>query len=131
MAGATVNSVAQVKTIATNGPKGPTIAMMMAVDIGDAANGEVFVSEVAEQFKLHRTIVPPNTSMLLVTLVGDLSADRFASHWRDVVRQDGVVRAYMSLMQVADVIQGTKSGQQLSKASLLSSGSIKPWWKFW
>ena len=131
MAGATLNSIAQVKTVAANGPKGPTTAMMMAVNIGDAASGEAFVSEIAEQFKLHRTAAPPNTSMLLVTLVGGLSADRFAARWRDIVQQDGIVRAYMSLMQVADVVQGTKSGQQLSKASLLSSGGTKPWWKFW
>jgi hypothetical protein len=52
--------------------------MMIAVNIDDAATGEALVSQVAEQFKLHRTLAPPNTSMMLVTLVGDLTADRFA-----------------------------------------------------
>ena len=131
-----MNAVAQIKTVHVDGPQGPTPTMMMAVNIDDATTGEAFVSQVAEQFKLHRTMAPPNTSMLLVTLVGDLSADRFATRWQEVVQRDDVVRAYMSLMRVAEVVQGTKSGQQLSKASLLSTStgrgnSSKPWWKFW
>ncbi len=130
MARVELNAIAQVQTFAANGPTGPATAIMIAVKIGDAASGEAFVSEIAERFKLYRTAAPPNTSMLLVSLVGALSADRFAARWRDVEKQDGVVWAYMSLMQVADVVQGAELGQELSKASLLSSGGTKPWWKF-
>jgi hypothetical protein len=42
----------------------------------------------------------------------------------------------MAQMTVADVMQGSKTGQQLSKATLLQpqgghARSRKPWWKFW
>lgn len=130
-----MNSIAQMKAVPANGPQGPTTAIMVAVNIDAPSTGEAFVSQVAEQFKLHRTASPPNTSMLLVTIVGGLSAERFATKWQEVVNRDKIVRTYMSLMQVADVIQGTKAGKQLSKASLLSRSDGgtggKPWWKFW
>ncbi len=128
-----MNSIAQIKTVAANGPQGPTSAMMIALNIDDPADVEGFVSEVGQQFKLHRTIAPPDTSMLLVSIVGGLSADQFAAGWQALIQNDDIVRAYMTLMSVADVIQGTKSGQQLSKASLLPSSGrrgTKPWWKF-
>ena len=114
-----MNSVTQIKTVDVEGPDGPATAIMIAVDIDDPSTAEAFVSEVAEQFKVHRTVSPPDTSMLLVTLVGGLTAERFAAKWREVERTDPVVHAYMSLMVVADVIQGTKSGKQLSTASLV------------
>jgi hypothetical protein len=113
------NKITQIKTVAAEGPNGPTTAMMVALNIGDPAAADAFVSEVAEQFKIQRTLAPPNTSMLLVTIIGDLSASQFANRWQQLAQTDGIVRGYMSLMQAADVIQGTRSGQQLSNASLL------------
>jgi hypothetical protein len=76
-------------------------------------------------------MAPSSTSMLLITLIGPIPADRFAARWLELAKRDDAVRSYMSLMRVADVVQGTKPGQQLSKASLLPAVSKKPWWKFW
>jgi hypothetical protein len=109
------------KTVRVNGPNGPANAIMMAVNIDEPSTAEAFVSQVVEKFKLHRTISPPDSSLLLVTLVGDQTAERFAAKWCGIEQADPILRAYMSLMVVADVIQGTKTGQQLSKASLLSA----------
>jgi hypothetical protein len=136
MIGANLNSIAQVKTVTLESPKGPANAIMIAVNIDDPATAEEFVQQVAKQFKLHRMLAPPDTSMLLITLVGGLSADRFAGRWNEIAQRDEVVRAFMAQMAVADVIQGTKTGQQLSKASLLppQGGHVtnpKPWWQFW
>jgi hypothetical protein len=114
-----MNEIAQVKVVRVDTPNGPKTVMMMAINIGDPAAAEAFVSYVAEQFKLHRTLAPPDTSILLVTVVGGLTAQRFAAQWLEIEKCDGIVRAYMSLMSMADVIQATKSGQQLSSASLL------------
>jgi len=108
--------------------------MMIALNVDDPAGAERFVSEIGEQFKLQRTLAPPDTSMLMVSIIGPLSAGRFAEYWRALTQRDDVIRAYMTLMTVAEVIQGTPSGQQLSKASLRSSGQAqvnRPWWKFW
>ena len=116
-----MNSIAQMKTVRVNGPNGPANAIMIAVNIDDPSTAEAFVSEVADKFKVHRTVSPPDSSMLLITLVGDLTAERFAAKWREIEQSDPIVKAYMSLMVVADVIQGTKSGQQLSNASLVAA----------
>jgi hypothetical protein len=126
-----LNSIAQIKTVVSNEADEPTTAMMIAVNIDEPGTAEAFVGRVAEQFKLHRTMAPPSTSMLLVTVVGAIPAERFAACWRDAMVRDDGLRGYMSLMRVADVVQGTKKGQQLSKASLLPPGVKKPWWKFW
>ena len=134
--GANVNSIAQVKTVTLESPKGLANAIMMAANIDDPATAEEFDQQVAEQFKVHRMLAPPDTSMLLITLVGGLSADRFAQRWKEIEQHDEVVRAFMAQMTVADVMQGSKTGQQLSKATLLQphgghARSRKPWWKFW
>jgi hypothetical protein len=136
MIGANLNSIAQVKTVTLEGPKGPANAMMIAVNLNDPTSAEEFVQQVAEQFKVHRMLAPPDTSMLLITIVGEMSADLFARRWNEIGQRDEALRAFMAKMAVADVVQGTKSGQQLSKASLLHSPggrptSLKPWWKFW
>jgi hypothetical protein len=129
-----MNTIAQVKTVAVNGPNGPANAMMMAVNISDPASALPFVGEVVEQFKLHRMMAPPDTSMLLITLVGGLAAQEFAARWNELAERDDVVRHFMSSLTVADVVQGTKAGQELSKASLLLRSRPprqKPWWKVW
>jgi hypothetical protein len=114
-----LNSIAQVKTVAVENPNRPANAMMMAVNIADPATAEEFVQHVAEQFIIHRMLAPPDTSMLLITLIGGLSAERFAKRWTEIEQGDEVIRAFLAQMTVAEVIQGTKTGQELSKASLL------------
>ena len=114
-----MNVIAQAKVAKVNGPQGPAHALMIAVNINDAVTAEAFVADVAEKFKMERMISLPDTKMLLITLIGGLSAPRFAERWHEISQQDPIVRHFMSLMVVADVIQATASGQQLSRASLI------------
>lgn len=114
-----MNEIAQIKLVAVNGPKGPAMAMMMALNVGDATTADAFVAQVVREFKLRRTLAPPNNTILLVTIIGNLSAEQFAAHWQTLIATDEAARAYMSLMQVAEVVQGTPAGQQLSRASIL------------
>lgn len=116
-----VNAIAQVKTVEVEGADGPAVAMMIALDVGDAATAEAFVSVVAERFKLDRMLAPPQTSMVLFTIIGSMSAQAFAARWKEVQKADPVIQAFMGLMKVADVVQGTKAGQQLGSASLLET----------
>jgi hypothetical protein len=113
------NVILQVKTMDVTGPEGPTVAMMIAADIGDPASAASFVTTVAERFKLERMLAPPETSMLLVTLIGDLSADAFADRWSEIQAEDVALAAFMGMLQRADVMQGGPSGQPLSQVSLL------------
>jgi hypothetical protein len=113
------NCIAQVKTVEVQGADGPAVAMMIALDIGDSATAEAFVTVVAERFKLDRMLAPPQTSMLLFTIIGAMSAESFAARWKEVTGTDPVIGAFLGMMNVADVIQATRAGQQLSSASLL------------
>ena len=121
-----VNAIAQIKTVEVDGPDGPAVAMMIAVNIGDAAAAVDFVAEVAEQFKLHRMLAPPQTSLLLVTVIGGLTAPAFAKRWSEIEAADPILRAFMARMDIADVVQGTAAGQQLSSASLLGPETTVP-----
>jgi hypothetical protein len=49
---------------------------MIAVNIPDVQTADAFVSEVAQRFTVHRMISPPDTSALLITIIGDLPAAR-------------------------------------------------------
>lgn len=117
-----LNEIVQIKTTEINCPDGPTSVLMIAVNINDNATAEAFVSKVAEKFKIHRTLAPPNTTILLVTIIGDLTAQVFARRWREIARRDDIIRAYLSLMRSAEVVQGTKSGEELSRDTLLLDG---------
>lgn len=113
------NSIEQVKTVEVDGPNGPAVAMMIALDVNDVAAVDEFVQSVAERFKLERMLAPPSTFLVLFTIIGDLSADDFASRWHAIQQSDPVIHAFMSLMEMADVIQDTPSGEKLSNASLI------------
>jgi hypothetical protein len=114
-----MNEVVQVKNVAVDGPQGPAIAMMMAVSISSMETSVEFVSTVLEQFRLQRMLAPPNTSMMLISLVGPMTAESFAYRWKELLQTDDIARVFMSQMTLAEVIQGTPQGQQLSKASLI------------
>lgn len=132
-----MNKIVQMKTEAVEGPDGAATAMMINLDIEDAGGFDAFLAEVIDQFKVRRTLAPPETSMMLVSIFGEITADRFAQAWIAAAGEDPIVQAYVSLMTVADVIQIDESGEPLSSDSLLPEGHIpltipkKPWWKFW
>jgi hypothetical protein len=117
-----MNQIAQIKTLPVNGSSGASTAMMIAINIREQKTIDAFISDVAEQFKVQRTIAPPNTSLLLVTIIGDLSADQFSQKWKSLESRDAIIRGYMSLMTRAEVIQATPAGKQLSVASLIAAG---------
>lgn len=96
-------------------------AIMISLDIGDAATVQAFVKVVIGTFKSQRMLSPPDTSGLLVTIIGPLRAEAFATQWRAAALVDQPLALFMGQMTIADVIQGTPSGEVLSQASLISS----------
>ena len=113
------NTIAKIETVNVDGPNGPMTAIMISLNAYDPFNASAFIQEVISAFKSQRMMSAPNTSGLLVTIMGPLSAETFAQQWRAVARADQPLAFFMSQMTVADVIQGTPSGQVLSKASLV------------
>jgi len=117
------NSIANLKSVNFQSPTGPATAIMIGVNISDVQAADAFISEVAEKFKMQRMLSPPDTSGLLVTIIGDLPAARFAEKWRGLLAADQVLAAFMSQMRVADVMRGSPSGQMLEKVSLMTAPS--------
>src|SRR5689334_13626265 len=119
MTGDAMNEVVQVKTVTVENAQSPTHAMMIAVNIDEPATVDAFVAHVMEQFRMHRMLAPPTTTMMLITLIGDLSAEVFATKWRALIATDSISGHFVAQMQVADVVQGTAQGRQLSQSSLI------------
>ena len=111
------NQVLEARTVA--GARG--VALMISVNVNDAATAGAFVSDVVEAFKVNRMAAPPETNMLLITVIGEQTAAQFASEWHLLAAKDPIVNAFMSKMTVADVVQGTAQGAVRSQASLLPS----------
>ncbi len=117
----TSNRIAQIKTVEVEDDAGPLTAIMIAVDVNDPRSAQAFAREIAQAFKSQRTLSPPDTAGLLITVIGALSADDFAAHWQDLVKEDQILAHFMKGTRVADVIQGTRDGRALSRASLLTN----------
>jgi hypothetical protein len=100
-------------------PVGPVVAIMIGVTVRDTSTADALVIEVAEQFKMKRMMSSPKTNALLITLVGEMSATRFAECWRAPVAADEILDIFMSQMRLADVMHGVESGQVLETTSLL------------
>jgi len=114
------NSISVIKTVDNmESPVGSVVAIMIGVTVRDTSTADAFAIEVAEQFKMNRMMSSPKTNALLITLVGEMSATRFAECWRALVAADEILGIFMSQMRLADVMHGTASGQVLETASLL------------
>jgi hypothetical protein len=114
------NAIRDFQVVPLDGPDGPSVAMMISLDVGNPGTAQDFVADVADRFKLERMMAPPDTSVMLVTIIGDLSASEFSDHWLALQRSDPMLETFMHKMDLADVVQGTSDGQELSRASLLS-----------
>lgn len=112
------NTLAKIETVVLDGEDGPLTAIMVALNIVAPETAPAFIREVAETFKAHRMCSPPNTAGLLITIIGELSADAFTEQWRALVAEDAILAHFMGQMRVADVMQGTTQGKALSSASL-------------
>jgi hypothetical protein len=113
------NTLVKIESVELNGEDGPLTAIMVALNIADPRRAPAFIREVAETFKAHRMCSPPKTTGLLVTILGQLPAERFVEQWRKLAVEDEMLAHFMSQLSVADVMQGTADGRVLSSASLL------------
>jgi hypothetical protein len=113
------NQIRQLETRALAGPHGDVSAIMCALDVGDAAAADGFVKDVLDQVLVQRMISPPDTSFMLVTIIGELAATDFARLWSKHLATEPAMAAFMTQMTKADVLQGDARGQILGQASLI------------
>ena len=98
-------------------------AIFVACDINDIENAAEFVcDEVAGQFRVAQFLSLPSgaVSLLLITIIGQMSAEDFAETWREKCRQDTLLATFMSKIEQAVVVHGTADGEAVGEASLLS-----------
>lgn len=140
-----MNQIAKLETVRLESADGPKTAIIVAVDLDDPTQLDSFMPTIVEKIKLQRTCSPPDTSLLLITLIGDTSADAFAASWSAHIADDQIMAFYMSRMSKADVVHGTKDGRTLGVVSLIRAagasggaangapdeGQQKKWWQFW
>lgn len=116
-----MNELKQIKTIQLQTSDGPAYAILLALDVNDVTTTREFVNQVLEKFKMQWMIGPPQTTHLLVTLIGDLSAIQFVEIWQEKMVADPVLKTIMSLMKVADVRRGSDTGVLLEEESLFQA----------
>jgi len=119
-----MNTIASLKTMVLQTDDGrPVSAIVMGLNIPDVQTADAFIQEAAEKFKLQRMSSPPDTSVMLVTIVTEMPVKLFVGRWRELAASDGILGLFMSKMQKADVVRGTVVGQTLETASLIPANS--------
>lgn len=96
-------------------------AMSIVLDVADPARLLGFLEDVVVRFKEARMAGPPDARFLLITVVGDVTADDFVHAWRTSTANDAPARALLGMLHAADVMQGDATGRVLGQASLLAA----------
>ena len=75
------NRLTRIETAAANDPSAPTHGILMNIDAPEPdALGEL-MPQIVAAFIRHRMISPPDTSFLLITVIGSVSANSFPRPW--------------------------------------------------
>jgi hypothetical protein len=101
------------------GPTRTAFALMLDVRPVERVPAAEIARDVVDAFKRERGAAPAGTKVLLVTIVGNLSATTFATEWAALHRVDPELRSCVAGMSVAEVSQAAPSGQILDRAALL------------
>ena len=88
------------KTMASPGKNKNII--LLAANLQATAAQEEMILGLFERFKLQRMMSPPDTSMLLITVIGPCDAGSFVARWRQLVAADPIATVFMSRMEKAD-----------------------------
>ena len=113
------NSIHNLDTKMFENETGEFPAVVMGLNILDLNDAEAFLDGVVEKWKCQRMCSPPTTANMTITLVGDMTAARFRDLWLVRSAGDPILKHFMSLMVVADVLH-IQSRELLDRASLLS-----------
>ena len=79
-------------------------AIVIGLNIVDDDTAESFLDYVVEQFKNQRMCSPPTTAHMTITIVGNMSAERFRDLWAQRAACDPILKVFMSKMVLADVL---------------------------
>ena len=118
-----MNTIANLKTMNLQSSDGPVTMIVMGLNIREPQTADAFVQEVVEKFKVQRMCSPPDTSMMLITIVSAMPVVHFVERWRQLAAADEILSFFMSQMRKADVLRGVVAGETLETASLIHAPS--------
>jgi hypothetical protein len=93
-------------------------AIVMGLDVQDRQTVDSFLDHVIQQFKNQRMRSPPATANMTITIVGEMTAEEFRAAWVSRVPKDPILKHFMSLMVLADVLH-IRGRELLDRASLI------------
>jgi len=114
------NSIHNLDTKWYRNDAGEFPAIVMGLNIFDEDNAESFLDHVIQQFKNQRMCSPPTTVHMTITLAGNMSAERFCDLWAQRSISDPILKQFMSMMVLADVLH-IRGRELLDRASLIPS----------
>lgn len=95
--------IVQCETKVLESPTGPKFVILLAANLRHIDALDVLLEALVEHFKVHRMISPPDTSMLLITIIGPGQATEITSRWRARVAGDQIASFWMGQMEKADL----------------------------
>ena len=103
------HKIVQCETRTLPSKDGPKAGIFVAADLYSASGLDALIYDLVERFKVHRMVSPPETSLLLITVIGECTASDVAARWRNRVAGDKIAGVWMAQMEKADVGVGTSS----------------------
>jgi hypothetical protein len=115
------NSIHNLATKVFQNDSGEFPAIVMGLDIPDAQSAAflAFFDHVIQQFTNQRMCSPPDTANMTITIAGNMTAERFRDMWIQRYDTDPILKTFMSMMVVADVLH-IRGRELLDRASLLA-----------
>jgi len=115
----------ETKTIETIDDSGVSKnVLFLAANLYEAEAQTEMTSGLFERFKIQRMMSSPDTSMLVITVIGPCDADSFVTSWRELVFADPIATFFMSQMEKADFAMAlTQKADAPQFRSLLETGS--------
>jgi ethanolamine ammonia-lyase small subunit len=119
------NSIHNLDTKWFRNDTGEFPAIVMGLNIPHAETADSFLDHVIEQFKCQRMCSPPATANMTITIAGNMTAEQFCEMWTRRSADDPILRTFMSMMVLADVLH-IRGRELLDRASLIPSVSSQP-----
>src|SRR3954466_15471071 len=113
------HKIVQCETRVLSSKDGPKSGIFIAADLYSASGLDALIDDLVERFKVHRMVSPPETSLLLITILGKCDASDVAARWRKRVAGDKMATVWMARMKKADVGVGTSRAMVTAYLSIL------------
>jgi hypothetical protein len=113
------NSIHNLDTKWFRNKTGEFPAIVMGLNILDEETAGDFIDHVIDQFKSQRLCSPPTTANMTITIAGNMTAERFRDLWDQRSADDPILKHFMSMMVLADVLH-IRGRELLDRASLIA-----------